>query len=466
MKGLHPRERVAAMLIVDTTMIALSFVAAFFIRFSGFLPLPAELRFSGITNYLHILVIIIPVFLWFLRESRLYQPTRHVRRIEEIFLVIKSVSYAVVVLLAATFFYRQFSYSRLFLLILWILSCMFVSAGRYAMIQWEYMRRLQKKDMIEVLLIGATANTHQLIRWAKANPHYGQVIVGVLTNEVADIGKHIEDAPILGLTSHWEEFITKLQPDQVILLDPGFAREMITELVVACEDKLIEFKMGADTHGLIAQNVGLEYISNIPLLGFKSLPLDDPMNRLLKRFFDLAVAGIAGLFFLPIGIFIAIVIKLSDKGPVMYQQERVGRDGGVFKVYKFRTMKVGAETSTGPVWAQKGDDRCTGIGKFLRRWNLDEFPQLLNVLKGEMSLVGPRPERPHFVDQFRESVPRYMVRHKVKSGLTGWAQVHGLRGNTSIQERIKYDLYYMENWSLLLDIEIVAMTFFAFKNAY
>ncbi|OQA56235.1 MAG: UDP-glucose:undecaprenyl-phosphate glucose-1-phosphate transferase [Candidatus Omnitrophica bacterium ADurb.Bin277] len=250
------------------------------------------------------------------------------------------------------------------------------------------------------------------------------------------------------------------------MLDTNFSKETITEMVVACEDQMIEFKMGADTHGLIAQNVGVEYISDIPLLGFRPLPLDDPWNRFVKRTFDLTIAFSFGILFLPFGMILALMIKLMDRGPVFYHQERVGRDGRAFKVIKFRTMKADAEKETGPVWAKKDDDRRTWMGEFLRRTNLDEVPQLWNVIRGDMSLVGPRPERPHFVSQFRESVPRYMARHKVKSGLTGWAQVHGLRGNTSIHERVKYDLYYMENWSLLLDIEIIVMTLFAFKNAY
>lgn len=455
---------VAGTLLTDAAMIVLSFLVAYLIRFSGFLP--AEHGTPDLANYLNVLIVIVPVFLWFFREARLYEPTRHVRRIEEIFLVLKSVTYAVVLFMAATFFYRQYSYSRGFLIVLWAVSGFFVSAGRYALIQWEYMRRLQKKDATEVLIIGSNQNAHQLIRWCKNNPHYGQSVIGVLTDDRAHIGKHLDDIPILGLAADWEKFIHDLQPDQVVLLDPGFSREAVTDLVVCCEDRMIEFKMGADTHGLIAQNVGIEYISNIPLLGFRALPLDDPLNRFAKKCFDLLLAGIMALAFTPLGLVIALLIKLADGGPVFYYQERVGRDGKVFRLMKFRTMRSDAENQSGPVWAKKDDPRTTWLGRFLRRWNLDEFPQLLNVLKGEMSLVGPRPERPHFVSQFRESVPRYMARHKVKAGVTGWAQVHGLRGDTSIQERVKYDLYYMENWSLLLDIEIVVMTLFAFKNAY
>ena len=464
MRSGHPRRMAAATVLVDAAMIILSFVVAYYFRFWG--GLPTELGVPPLSDYWHALFGIIPVYLWLFREAGLYQTSRHMRRIEEIFLVVKVVTYAVILLMALTFFYRQFSYSRLYLVFIWFFSCVFISVGRYALIQWSYWRREQKKDMIEVLIIGLNHNTRALIEWAKLNPHYGQRPVGILARSVEDIGKHVEDIPIVGLTEHWETFIQKLQPDQVVLLDESFSREKVTDLVAICEDAFIDFKMGADIHGLIASNVGVEYVSHIPLLGFRSLPLDDPWNRFLKRTFDLFTAGVMAVVFLPIGLILAGLIKLEGKGPVFYFQDRVGRDGNVFRLIKFRTMKVDAEKETGPVWAKPEDDRKTRSGEFLRRWNLDEFPQLLNVLSGEMSLVGPRPERPHFVDKFRESVPRYMARHKVKSGLTGWAQVHGLRGDTSIEERIKYDLYYMENWSLLLDVEILVMTLFSFKNAY
>ena len=464
MRSGHSRRMVTAAVVIDSAMIVLSFIVAYFFRFMG--GLPTNLGVPPISDYWHALFGIIPVYLWLFREAGLYQPSRHIRRIEEIFLVIKVATYAVILLMAVTFFYRQFSYSRLYLVFIWLFSCIFISIGRYTLIQWSYWRRLQKKDMIEVLLIGLNRNTRDFIGWARNNPHYGQKPVGILATNVEDIGKHVDNVPIVGLTEHWETFIKKLQPDQVVLLDESFSREKITDLVAACEDAFIDFKMGADIYGLIASNVGVEYVSHIPLLGFRSLPLDDPWNQFMKRVFDIFVAGIMTLVFLPLGLVVAVLIKLEGKGPVFYFQERVGRDGKVFRLIKFRTMKIDAEKETGPVWAKPQDDRKTQIGETLRRWNLDELPQLLNVLSGKMSLVGPRPERPHFVDKFRENVPRYMARHKVKSGLTGWAQVHGLRGDTSIEERIKYDLYYMENWSLLLDIEILVMTLFAFKNAY
>ena len=449
---------------MDAAAVAVSFLAAFLLRFiSGLIPAQ---DMPGFGIYSRALIVIIPVYLWFFNNLGLYDPHRHIRRIEKIFVVLKGVSYSIIVLMALTFFYRGLSYSRIYLIMLWLLSFLFVSTGRYLLMQWEYRRRRQMKEIQRVLVVGANRNARSVIHWAKNNRHYGQEIIGVLSRDPSFIGKHVEGVGILGVSQDCEAFIDTLKPDSVVLLDPSFSRDRITDLVVACEDRMIEFKVAADFYGIMTRRVDVEHISGVPLLGFKPLPLDSLWNRSLKRTFDIVISAGILFFSLPLWLAAAILIKCDDRGPVIYRQERVGRDGRVFALYKFRTMRVNAEGETGPVWARPNDSRRTRVGDFMRRWNIDELPQLWNVLKGDMSLVGPRPERPHFVKQFRETIPRYMARHKIKSGLTGWAQVNGLRGNTSIQERIKYDLYYMENWSLLLDIEILFMTFFAFKNAY
>ncbi|MDD5136677.1 MAG: sugar transferase [Candidatus Omnitrophica bacterium] len=212
--------------------------------------------------------------------------------------------------------------------------------------------------------------------------------------------------------------------------------------------------------------LGLEEISGIPIMRQKDLPLDHVGNRILKRVFDI-FGSLAGLIiFSPVLIVFALLIRITSKGGIFYGQRRVGEDGREFNLYKLRSMKPGAEDVTGPVWAKKDDERTTNVGKTMRKYNIDEIPQFWNVLKGDMSIVGPRPERPHFVYQFKEQIPYYMARHRVKSGLTGWAQVNGYRGDTSLEERIKHDLYYMENWSLMFDLKIILMTLKAFKNAY
>lgn len=463
--GRKAGQIIALTVFFDAAAIILSFFSAYHLRFmAGVIPLKGIA--PGYSNYAHILFIIVPVYLWFFRAYGLYQSQRHIRRIEEIFLVFKAISFAVLVLTALTFFYRGLSYSRVYLIGLWIFSILFVSIFRYFLIQWEYWRKRKQKDFLRVLIVGMNANGRNIITWARQNPHYGQQVIGVLAGGDNLVGKHVEEVPIIGKTEDCEKLIEEIKPDRVVLVDETFSRQRITDLVAACEDQLVDFKVAADIYGLMTRSIEVEYISRVPLLGFRSLPLDDPGNRFAKRFFDLTASLLLCLATSPLWILAFFLIKLDDRGPLFYFQERLGRDGRAFKLIKFRTMKVDAEKESGPVWAKQNDDRRTRVGEFLRKSNIDELPQLWNVVMGHMSLVGPRPERPHFVEKFRDEVPRYMARHKVKSGITGWAQVNGYRGNTSIVERINYDLYYMENWSILFDIEILFMTLFAFKNAY
>lgn len=453
-------------LLGDVFAIIGSFAFTYNFRFlTGFIP-TNDAKLPVFQAYAQALYAVIPVYLYFFRAYGLYRAQRQIRRIEEIFLVIKAITFSVLVLTAMTFFYRGFSYSRIYLIVLWFLSILTVSAVRYLLIQWEYRRKIQKKELTKVLLIGANRNARHIIQWARHNPHYGQEVVAVLAKDPNLLQKHLEGIPIIGLSEECENYIERLKPERVVLVDASFSRERITDLVVFCEDSFIDFKVTADFYGLMTRSVDIENISSVPLLGFRSLPLDDPWNRVQKRAFDILISGLGIVLSSPLWLLSVLLIKLDDGGPLFYFQERMGRDQKIFNVIKFRTMRVDAEKETGPVWARPNDNRRTRFGNFMRRFNFDELPQLWNVLKGEMTLVGPRPERPHFVHQFRESIPRYMARHKVKSGITGWAQVNGYRGNTSIRERLKYDLYYMENWSLLLDIEILFMTFFAYKNAY
>lgn len=462
----QPRHKIGLVitLLFDISAITLAAIAAYWFRFH---VLSAQLGIPDFFLYIQSLMVVIPVQMLLLRSYRLYDTQRPLRRVETIFAVIKAVSVSMLILMAITFFYRTVDYSRFFLPILWLFLCLFISMGRYFAIELEYRRKRNLKEMTRVLFVGYNRNTRQLVEWFGQHPHFGYVPLGVLNRETDQVGKHLEHVAILGTVPMWRTFVQELKPDMVILLDSDLPRKEISEMVLLCEDLMINFKMAADFFGIVTQNLGLEYLSDVGLLGLKALPLDDWINRSLKRIFDLFVTVFLLTLTFPIWILIILAIKIGGgQGDIFFAQERMGRDGATFKVLKFRTMRIDAEKESGPVWAKENDQRRTAVGEFLRRWNLDELPQFLNVLSGEMSLVGPRPERPFFVDQFRENIPRYMARHRIKCGITGWAQVHGLRGNTSIEERIKYDLYYMENWSLLKDVEIIFMTFFAFRNAY
>lgn len=458
-------SRILLVYLADILGILVSFMLAYWVRFSQ-VVMPAHKGIPPLEEYLKALIVVLPVYLWVFRSYGLYESGRHIRRVEEIFTLLKGIVVGTVILTAFTFFYRAFSYSRLFLVFLWIFASILVGAGRYFLIQWFYQRRNKAKDLHRVLVVGHNRNARNLIQWAKQNPHLGHSIEGVLAQDNSLVGKHLGGVPIVGTLEEYQKLVEKICPDEVIVADPKLPHEKITDLLLRCEDGLVSFKVAADLYGIVTSNLDIEYIASVPLLGIRPLPLDDPWNRLVKRSFDLILSSFLIILTLPLTLFSALAIKLTDGGPIFYIQERVGQDGKCFNLFKFRTMRSDAESQSGPVWTKRGDERCTPIGRFLRRFNIDELPQLWNVIRGDMSLVGPRPERPYFVNRFRSEIPRYMVRHKIKSGITGWAQVNGFRGNTSLQERIKYDLYYAENWSLALDLEILFMTFFAFKNAY
>jgi len=262
------------------------------------------------------------------------------------------------------------------------------------------------------------------------------------------------------------QFIAENKVDQIILADPHLDRDRIVEIILLCEKNLITFNMVPDLFRVLTSSMDVQSLDDIPLLGIGRWPLDVFWNRLAKRLEDLVGSSVGLFLTAPLIAVVALIIKRTSPGPVFYGQARCGESGRCFTLYKLRTMRVDAERETGPVFTVEDDPRTTNIGAFLRRWNLDELPQLWNVVKGEMSLVGPRPERPHFVEKFKEDIGHYMWRHVSKPGMTGWAQIGGLRGNTSIEERIKYDLYYLENWSLAFDFKILMKSLFARKNAY
>jgi exopolysaccharide biosynthesis polyprenyl glycosylphosphotransferase len=262
----------------------------------------------------------------------------------------------------------------------------------------------------------------------------------------------------LGELENLEEIVARERADEVILALPATAHHRLEPVLMNAGASKVGYKIVSDLFGIITNPLQADEISGIPLFALKDAPLARPWARVLKRSLDLACVVPALVVFSPLLLLLALAVKATSSGPALFRQERVGRDNQTFIIYKFRTMRRDAEKATGPVWASKNDPRRTPIGAFLRRSSLDELPQLFNVLAGNMSLVGPRPERQHFVKQFQKTIPRYLERHRVKAGLTGWAQVHGLRGNTPVEERVKYDLWYVENWSLWLDLKILMRT--------
>jgi Undecaprenyl-phosphate glucose phosphotransferase len=269
--------------------------------------------------------------------------------------------------------------------------------------------------------------------------------------------------PIVGSYSDIGSFLGRTDIDQIVVALPLEDQQTLPEIMSQLQDSLVDIKIIPDLYQFASIGGAIEEFEGLPVISLQECPLDG-INLFTKRTVDLLVASLLLLVLSPLMSIIALLVKLTSRGPVLFKQERVSFDGTPFRIIKFRTMYLDAE-SGGPGWTKPGDDRVTPLGRFLRSTSLDELPQLLNVLKGDMSIVGPRPEQPVFIREFRQHIPRYMLRHKVPAGMTGWAQVHGWRGDTSIDKRIEYDLYYIENWSIFLDLKILFLTVFrGFRN--
>jgi exopolysaccharide biosynthesis polyprenyl glycosylphosphotransferase len=352
--------------------------------------------------------------------------------------------------------------------LLWLTAIIFCTLGRALLLEIEQSLYSRGKELRNAVIIGSNATANRIFETLNNHPLLGYRLEGYFAESHVGADAPLSRARHLGTIADVAPKLVSEHIELVMMAMDAGDHEAITRVVNECEGVNVEFLMVPDILELMAGNFMVREIEGIPFLRLKGVPMTT-WGRILKRTFDAGIAAILLLLFSPVLLAIALLIKLDSRGPVLFRQERIGIDGRNFDMLKFRSMKAEAESKSGPVFAREDDPRRTAIGTFLRKSSLDEFPQLINVLRGEMSLVGPRPERPFFVDRFKDNVPKYLDRHRVKTGMTGWAQVNGLRGNTSIEERIKYDVYYIENWSLWLDVKILLRTvraLFPSKHAY
>ncbi len=456
-------------ILLDSVLLYLSFCFAFFIRFhSGLFQVTRGM--PSFISYAEVFPAATVVMLLVFKSMGLYVKREFGKELQ-LFQTIKAVSLGMFILTSLTFIYREVSYSRLLVVVAWLLGVFIILFGRFLI---RFLRKtiyLAFKLHKNFLIIGAGECSKIIMQsLLKVDPDLYKV-VGVL-NHIEQEDASLTDykisstLPILGSIDQLPTLLTSQKIDEVILTVPGLEHKKIVEIILSCEKEMVNFRMVPDIFEILTTQVELENFHGITLLGLKQFPLEKAINRFYKRTIDILGASFGLIILTPLFLLLSGLIKKDSSGSVFYKQERIGQDGKHFMMIKFRTMKQNAEEKTGPVWAKEDDPRRTKIGAFLRQFNLDELPQLWNVLKADMSLVGPRPERPHFVNEFKGKIPRYMSRHRIKSGMTGWAQVNGLRGNTSILERIKYDLYYLENWSIWFDLRIILKTFFARQNAY
>ncbi len=454
-----------AQLLADCLAIYTVLFLVFWVRFvSG--PFEKLLNVEDHRVYYQAFHLTALTLVFFLRANGLYRPGAFFTFAGEAARVVKSVISSIVVLMAASFFVRDFSFSRTFLIISGVFLAGGISGARFALGRLVMAIDQKRGSLRNILIIGCDQTAAKLVKHYRKNPRSGCHVIGFLDSE--DAGrKSFEGSPVLGTIEDLPETLkTHRQIHEVFLALQQIPAESVLKMIYDCEKEMVVFRRVADMFGLITARMSVSYSGGVSVLSFTDSPLADWENRFLKRATDILLSLLALLLMAPIFLVLAILVKMGSRGPVFYRQERIGEDGRHFMLLKFRTMGTDAEKESGPVWAQENDPRRTKIGTFLRQNNLDELPQLWNVFAGDMSLVGPRPERPYFVSQFKEDIPRYMARHSIRSGITGWAQVNGFRGNTSIEERTKFDLYYIENWSFFLDIKILFLTLFARQNAY
>ena len=412
-----------------------------------------------------IITLVWPVVFYFrgLLEGR---PQRS--RVEEALAVAVAVLLAMLVLNAGLAFYRDFTYSRVVLGLFAFLDVVLVTAGR--VVVWAVMARLwaSSRHRKRALVAGAGELGRMVAEKLAVHREMGLDVVGYVDDDPGKARASFAGFPVLGTLDDLEAVVRAHGVDLLYVALPLGAQHKTIRLLKNAEPLLLEVRVVPDVLQYFALRAGVEDLDGIPVINLTQIPLAG-WSTLLKRVVDVVGSVLLLLVLWPLLLLIAALIKLEDGGPVVFRQLRMGLDGKPFRIIKFRTMIPDAEADTGPRFAVPNDPRATRVGAWLRRYSLDEFPQLLNVLLGEMSLVGPRPERPEFVARFRERYPEYMSRHRVRAGMTGWAQVHDLRGQSSMRKRIAADLYYIDNWSLALDIKILwltALRFWRHRHAY
>ena len=464
----HNRLLVAFYVISDAVLGIAAFVLAYVLRFeSGFIPVTKGFPpFSQYVNVLPFIGVLVP---FAFHIQGLYRLRRGRSRVDDFFAVFVGSILAVVFGIVATLYFQAYyvpdelkdrgayEVSQIVWAFFLAFNVLLTFASR-ELVREALERRWRAGIGLKRILIAGAGELGRLVAdRILEHRELGYHVVGFVDDRAGGDYLGHRGLPILGTLDEAGEIASREGVDHLYVALPAEEHVRMLQLLEVIGREMIDVKVVPDLLQVIALKARLEDLDGIPIININDVPLQG-FNSFIKRALDVGISATAlSLLAIPFAI-VAVIIRRTSCGPILYRQERMGLDGKPFMIYKFRSMYQDAEAETGPVWAREDDPRCTPIGRLLRRTNIDEMPQLWNVLRGDMSLVGPRPERPYFVDQFKQRIPQYMLRHKVRAGLTGWAQVNGWRGNTSIEKRIEYDLYYIENWSVGLDIKIMWLT--------
>lgn len=438
----------------DIILLFISISLSYFIRFFILNP---DTPYIELHKYLQFNLVIVPINIIIYYFLNLYDSFRTKSFSKEFSNIIKANTIMIAVLLSILFAVKLVHLSRLVLIIFYFVNIVFVSIKRYLLRRVLWNIRKKGLNLKHVIIIGSGETAKNYLDTIKSNKSYGYNYVGYISNDFDFEGEK------LGNYCDLLDILIKEKPDEVICALEISDAKYIEKVVSDCEKSGTKISIIPFCYKYIPSQPYIDQIGDIPLINLRRIPLDNFGNAFVKRSMDIIGALILLIFTSPIMIITALIIKCTSTGPVIFKQNRVGFNKEIFTMYKFRSMKINSEEQTG--WSTNSDPRKTKFGSFIRKFSLDELPQFWNVLKGDMSLVGPRPELPHFVNEFKDEIPLYMVKHQVKPGITGLAQINGYRGDTSIKKRIEYDIYYIEHWDILMDISILFKTAFkGFKN--
>ena len=462
--------------IIDVLILIVSFELAYYLRFDEELSFLIRLQmiaepvglYGTLEQYNQLLFLLVPCYLVSYYFFHLYDPKRVTSRKAQMYNIFKANVVGILYCTAGLYFMKSRNYARLFIII--FVAINFILELFFRLLITTILRRFRKRghNLKHILLVGYSRSAEGYIDRICAHPEWGYVVHGILDDRKRN-GKSYRDVHVIGDIDDLESVIETNSYDEIAITLGINQYERLESIVAITEKSGVHTKFIPDYNNIIPTKPYTEDLDGLPVIHVRNVPLTNSFNKFVKRTMDIVGSIFCILLFSIPMLIVAIVVKATSEGPLIFKQERIGLHGKPFMMYKFRSMEVQQASEEKKAWTTPDDPRVTPIGKFIRKTSIDEMPQFFNVLKGEMSLVGPRPERPYFVEKFKEEIPRYMIKHQARPGITGWAQVNGYRGDTSIRMRIDCDLYYIENWSVMLDIKILLLTVvrgFVNKNAY